>query len=93
MDQLDPIKTPRKRSEAITLNHMGNECILHDSGRKRVHVLNETALEILQLCDGATTVQSIVEKILAAHPSAQADVVRKDISETLHMFLSEHLIE
>jgi pyrroloquinoline quinone biosynthesis protein D len=62
----------------------------HDAGRgrwillapERVLTPDQTAVSVLQLCDGERTVEDIVEA-LAKEYSAPADVIRADVLDLL----------
>jgi pyrroloquinoline quinone biosynthesis protein D len=49
---------------------------------ERLLVPDETSVEILQLCDGAATVETIVGKLVEKY-NAPADVIMKDVIRML----------
>ena len=71
-DQISPKSRPT-RHEGLWLRESGDETVLLDKDHDRMHVLNETALALWQLCDGETTVE---EMITAAAGLFDADRAR-----------------
>ena len=59
---------------------------------ERVLVLDETAKEILDLCDGETTSAAIVSK-LASEYDAPAEVIEHDVLAVLELLDEKKLIE
>lgn len=56
-------------------------------------VLNASAAQIVELCDGTRTIGAIVDALIATHPAAiRADVAR-DVDELLAMLRSRALVE
>jgi pyrroloquinoline quinone biosynthesis protein D len=60
----------------------------HDAARgqwtiqapERAFMLDETAHAIVSHCDGATSLEAIVERLAAAFPDAPADVIAADVT-------------
>ncbi len=73
------------RSSAVTLEPVGQEAILHDRERGRVHVVNASAARLWELCDGRATLDEIVAAF-AAFYGARPDAVRADVEEALAGF-------
>jgi hypothetical protein len=48
-----------KAKESVTLQDLGDEVILYDSEKENVHILNNTAYIIWNLCDGQHTIEDI----------------------------------
>ena len=76
------------RREGVWLRTTGEENAVFDPETGGLHLLNETARAIWELCDGDTTPEEMVKAICelsGLHP----DVVTEDVSRTLLEF--EHL--
>ena len=69
----------------VSLQRVGQEAILHDRGNCRAHVINESAAQIWELCDGQRTVDEIVSAFAAAYELPTADV-RADVQYILAKF-------
>jgi pyrroloquinoline quinone biosynthesis protein D len=70
------------RQEGLWLRESGDETVLLDRSTSQMHVLNETALALWQLCDGETT----VEEMLTAAGNlfdADADELEHDVLDAL----------
>ena len=67
------------------LRQSDDEIVIVDTEQSRLHVLNDTALALWQLCTGENTVQEMIIAIceLCGEP---ADVVRRDVQSTLASF-------
>ena len=80
MDLRSPI--PNKD---VSLQRVGQEAILHDRRNGRAHVINESAAQIWELCDGQNTFDQIVRAFAAAYTLPVADV-RADVQYILAKF-------
>ena len=80
------------RHEDLWLRESGDETVLLDKEHDRMHVLNETALALWQLCDGETTVE---EMVTAAAGLFDADRARlqSDVIIALNDMHDRHLID
>ncbi len=59
---------------------------------ERVLVLDETSKEILDLCDGATSVEAIVSQLAAAY-DAPRDVIAHDVLAVLSLLAEKNLLD
>jgi len=80
MDLRSP--TPNKD---VSLQRVGQEAILHDRRNGRAHVINESAAQIWELCDGQNTFDQIVSAFAAAYALPTADV-QADVQYILAKF-------
>jgi hypothetical protein len=80
MDASSP--TPNRE---VSLQRVGQEAILHDRRNGRAHVINESAAQIWELCDGQHTRDQIVSAFAAAYALPAADV-RADVEYILAKF-------
>ena len=79
------------RSPGVWVRKTRGETLAYHPGTGAAHLLNETALAIWDLCDGATKPQEMVEAICqlcGMHP----DVVGEDVARILAEFEEAGLI-
>ena len=76
----------------VSLQRVGQEAILHDRRNGRAHVINESAAQIWELCDGQRTVDEIVSAFAAAYELPTADV-RADVQHILAKFHELRVLE
>ena len=72
------------RSPAVTLERVGQEAILHDRERGRVHVVNGSTARLWELCDGRALDEIVVA--FAASYGAPPDAVRADVEGVFATF-------
>jgi PqqD family protein of HPr-rel-A system len=77
-----PSPTPNKD---VSLQRVGQEAILHDRRNGRAHVINESAAQIWELCDGQNTLHQIVSAFAATY-MLQASDVQADVQDILAKF-------
>lgn len=67
------------------LRQSEDENVVVDTDNSRLHVLNDTALALWELCNGQNTVEEMITAVceLFGEP---ADVVRRDVESTLAGF-------
>jgi len=72
---------PARKAE-VWLRQAGVENTLYDPDQGTIHILNDTALAIWNLCDGETDPEEMVQAIcdLSGMP---AEVVTEDVERTL----------
>jgi hypothetical protein len=87
MDVQSP--TPNKD---VSLQRVGQEAILHDRRNGRAHVINESAAQIWELCDGQSTLDHIVSAFAAAYALPAADV-QADVQYILTKFHELRVLE
>jgi len=84
---------PRPKAiEGLEVRAVGDEVLVHQPAAKKIHVLNETAGEILRLCDGTRSRDEIVA-IVSQSRSAEIDVVDGDVQRLLAQFQELGLVE
>lgn len=82
---------PARRPE-VWLRQAGDENAVYTPSSGEVYLMNETALAIWHLCDGATSPQEMVDvvcEVTRMHP----DVVVEDVNRILTDFEQAGLIE
>lgn len=83
-----PVRTP-----GIIARDMGGETMLYGADEKAVHVLNETAKLIWDLCDGAHSLEDM-QRVIRTHFAVpeQHDVIG-DIQRILAIFANKGLLQ
>lgn len=81
-----------KAKENVTLQDIGDEVILYDSEKENVHILNNTAYIIWNLCDGQHTIEDIREHLERQFPDIAESDLTEDIKTTLNEFVEKKLI-
>jgi hypothetical protein len=81
---------PIRRTE-VWLRRAEKENALYDPTSASVHLLNETALAIWDLCDGETRPEEMIEAVCEL-TGTHRDVVSEDVERILMEFNSAHLI-
>jgi PqqD family protein of HPr-rel-A system len=76
----------------VSLQRVGQEAILHDRRNGRAHVINESAAQIWELCDGQNTLDQIISAFAAAYALPAADV-RADVQDILAKFHELGVVE
>jgi hypothetical protein len=87
---MDP--RPPTPSKEVSLQRVGDEAILHDRRNGRAHVINESAAQIWDLCDGQNTFDQIVAAFAASYQLA-APEVSEDVHYILTRFRELRVIE
>jgi len=72
-------------SKDVSLQRVGQEAILHDRRNGRAHVINESAAQIWELCDGNHTLDQIVSAFSTSYELPAADV-QADVEYILAKF-------
>jgi PqqD family protein of HPr-rel-A system len=81
-----------RRARGIETYPSGDDLLVHDPQRGKVHVLNRTAGAIFSLCDGEHDVAAIAETV-AARWAADEAVVAADVATILNAFRRLALLE
>jgi hypothetical protein len=76
-------------AQSLEIQDAGEDVLVHDTSRKTIHVLNQTAGAVLRACDGKTPLRSLAERLDAA----RADEVERDIVRVLEEFNQLGLID
>jgi HAE1 family hydrophobic/amphiphilic exporter-1 len=70
----------------------GDEVLIHDASRDKVHVINSTAARVMELCDGNRSIAEIALK-LSAETGADLEIVTGDVAAIVVQFRQLGLIE
>jgi PqqD family protein of HPr-rel-A system len=73
------------RRPGVWLRQAGDENAVYDPLSEALHLLNDTALAIWQLCDGETTPDEMVRAVCQLF-GTPTDVVRRDVNRILLEF-------
>ena len=76
-------------AELITLE--GDKCVIFDSVSGDTHILDSIGNDILALCDGKSTAESIAGK-LAVDYNAPSDVIFKDVISFLEKLVQKGVV-
>ena len=79
------------RGSGLWVRQSRDETVLVDSEHDRVHVLNETALALWELCDGETTIEEMVTAATGLF-DAEHDRLRRDVLDALQAMCDRELI-
>ena len=81
MDTRKPVRT-----EGIVSRQLGDELLLYDSDKSVVHITNETAETIWQLCDGSHTISDMENHVREAFDAPDGTDVKADITAIIKEF-------
>ncbi|CAN5206660.1 hypothetical protein BH20ACT24_BH20ACT24_02870 [soil metagenome] len=79
------------RSPEVWLRQAGRENVLYHPSNESVHLLNNTALAIWDLCDGETSPKEMIDAICQVS-SLPREVVAEDVRRILSDFEKANLI-
>jgi pyrroloquinoline quinone biosynthesis protein D len=79
------------KADDLEIRTVGDEVLVHHVSAQKVHVLNRTAGQILELCDGQRTAADIVDSLCSA-TSADRDMVSRDVDGMLAEFAKLGLV-
>ena len=77
-------------AEGIEINEISDGYIIYDPRQDRVHYLNQTAVLILELCNGEVTVGALPALVQAAYQLAEPPL--DDVSSCLELLVREGLV-
>jgi coenzyme PQQ synthesis protein D (PqqD) len=81
---------PTKASD-LEIRTVGDEVLVHHPSAQKVHILNRTAGQILDLCDGKRSKTDIVDSICSA-TSADKTTVTRDVDDLITEFTKLGLV-
>ncbi len=71
---------------------LGSEILIYDERHDLVHLLNSTAREIWQLCDGSHDVVDIVNAVARLFPHMDRQRIRGDVEQALADLVTKKII-
>ena len=75
---------PRKAGD-LEVRTVGEEVLVHHPSTQKVHILNRTAGQILQMCNGETTQDQIVT-VICTETGADKEAVARDVAAMVEEF-------
>lgn len=81
-----------KHRAEILKRQVGDEYMLYDAAGRKVHVLNETAHFVWELCDGTCSIDDMVSRAAKTFDTDPAEL-RSDIEACLKEFRTLSLLE
>lgn len=81
---------PRKAHD-LDIKTVGDEVLVHHPSAQKVHILNRTAGQILELCNGRRTQADIVE-LICAETGADKHTVSADVKRLMQDFTQLGLV-
>jgi hypothetical protein len=81
---------PRPRADLVA-QLLDDELVVYDATTRTLHHLNASATIFWTLCDGARTVDEIIE-IIAAHTDGERTSIERDADELMTRLTNDSLI-
>ncbi len=88
--ELTTMDCPRKSGD-LDIRTVGEEVLVHHPATQKVHILNRTAGQILEMCDGHNTQEQIVTTI-CDETGADRDAVARDVAAMVDEFAKLGLV-
>lgn len=76
----------------VRTKEVDGQVLIHDEANRNIHVFNQTAAEILRLCDGNHSLDAMVDA-LAADADVPKEMIRGDVERMLVQFNERGLLE
>ena len=77
------------RKDTLVARDIGDEEIIYDPDKKRIHILNKTGLFIWNLCDGQHSTEQIIAEVFRSF-SLRSDLNDKTrIEKEIRLFLNQ----
>jgi PqqD family protein of HPr-rel-A system len=87
-ERSQPLKNPE-----VVFKELGSEAVLYHPGRHTTHLLNRTARNIWELCDGHHSPTEIEAALRARFNVPGSRDLRQDLDGTLRDFLEKGLVK
>jgi hypothetical protein len=84
-------KMPKVRGN-VSIQELGEEVMIYDPLNEKVHILNNTAHCIWNLCNGNCTIQEIKEEISKKFPKTAEQEILNDIASAIDNFEKNNLL-
>ena len=81
-----------KQKPGLEISTVGDEVLVHDVQREKVHVLNMSAGKILELCDGTRTMEAVAADVARLY-SIGTDRVQADVDRAVGEFKGLGILE
>ena len=79
------VERPERR-EGVLARKIGDECMLYDSDKGAVHVINSTAEFVWGLCDGSHSVEDMINQMTDKFEVQDGTDIKSDIEHVLVKF-------
>ena len=79
------------RKTNLEIRRVGEEVLVHDLDRAKVHILNATAGDVLDLCDGEHSIDDLA-RALADATGADAREIEPDVRAVVATFSEQDLL-
>jgi PqqD family protein of HPr-rel-A system len=80
------------RKQGVVLTRTGDQALLVDDEGGHVHVVNESAARVWELCDGSPSAEALVESFARAYGKEPA-TVQADVGRILETYSSLGVVE
>jgi hypothetical protein len=80
-----------KARNDLTTKWVRDKLMVHDSANGDVHILNETAAKVFQLCDGSLTVEEIAKKLAERFDGVDYSQAYEDVKKILNTLEAKNL--
>jgi len=78
--------------QGVLSEQLGTELILYDSAQKVIHVLNNTAAIIFQLCDSSHTEEEIAQALVESFEGIEHVQAYEDVKQMLDVLEAKDLV-
>jgi len=78
--------------DGVTVQGLGDEVMLYDPEKDNIHVLNNTACSIWNLCDGQHTIDEILTNMKKEFPDVPQSELKEDIENTVEELKKKQLL-
>jgi hypothetical protein len=75
-------------TDGLEIHSAGNEVLVHDSNRRKVHVLNQSAAAVLRACDGTRDIKTLALEIT----NEPSEAAYKDTARIVETFVELGLV-
>jgi hypothetical protein len=81
------------RKDQVLLRIIGDECLLYDQERGRIHILNAVAGTVWRMCDGAHGIHAIADAVREAYEVPDDAHLTGDVESVVTAFANLDLLE
>ncbi len=89
---MDTTQKPTQTPEVFR-QELDSEIVLYDSNTRKVHILNQTAERIWELCDGTHTVSDIAADLRTTFAAPPTAPIENDVANTVEDLTSKGLLQ
>lgn len=86
------ISSKPRQTEGVFRQVLDSEAVLYHSATGKIHILNQTAERIWDLCDGSHSLEDMEAAIRQSFQIPDETSVAEDVAETVAQFVSNGLI-